>query len=201
MSTNAGVARDRLPAYVSGSRAVGWWGIVLLILIESIVFASLILTYYYLKVYAPEWPLGGIEKPKLLLPTIGATLLLGSIAPMYWAESGIRRGQKRRLRIGLAICLVMGAVFMVLKVVEYSGVDYTWSTNAYGSVVWTIVGFHSGHVIALLLKTAAIGVLAWQGYFDERRHVAVQGNALYWYFVAGVWVPLYATLYLSPRLL
>jgi heme/copper-type cytochrome/quinol oxidase subunit 3 len=29
----------------------------------------------------------------------------------------------------------------------------------------------------------------------------VQANALYWYFVAGIWVPIYLTLYLSPRVL
>ena len=31
------------------------------------------------------------------------------------------------------------------------------------------------------------------------RHVAVDGNALYWYFVVGIWVPLYVVLYWAPR--
>ncbi|NIQ55982.1 MAG: heme-copper oxidase subunit III, partial [Gammaproteobacteria bacterium] len=33
------------------------------------------------------------------------------------------------------------------------------------------------------------------------QHVPVEANALYWYFVAGIWIPLYATIYLSPRLI
>jgi cytochrome c oxidase subunit I+III len=49
------------------------------------------------------------------------------------------------------------------------------------------------------LKIAAIWAVAQQGYFNEERYVAVEGNALYWYFVVGIWVPLYFVLYWAPR--
>jgi cytochrome c oxidase subunit I+III len=178
-----------------------WYGMLSLILIEAVVFGSLIVTYFYLRSSNLEWPLGGIDPPELLLPSINAVILLASSIPIHFADQGIRKGNQRRLKIGLIIGFIMGAIFLVLKYIEYSGLDYDWSTNAYTSIVWTITGFHSAHVLALLLKTLVVGVLAFQGYFNEERNAGVQANGVYWHFVVAVWIPLFLTLYIAPRFL
>jgi heme/copper-type cytochrome/quinol oxidase subunit 3 len=184
-----------------GVRPPIWWGMLFLLLIEGVVFASLISTYFYLRSAAEVWPLGNIERPELLLPSINALILLASSVPIYFADQGIRKGNRTRLKLGLIISFLLGATFLVLKFIEYSNLDYNWATNAYGSIVWTITGFHSAHVFSLLLKTVVIGVLAFQGYFNEERNVGVQVNGLYWHFVVLVWIPLFATIYLSPYVL
>jgi heme/copper-type cytochrome/quinol oxidase subunit 3 len=135
------------------------------------------------------------------LPSINALILLASSVPIYFADQGIRKGNRTRLKLGLIMSFLLGATFLVLKFIEYSNLDYNWATNAYGSIVWTITGFHSAHVFSLLLKTVVIGVLAFQGYFNEERNVGVQVNGLYWHFVVLVWIPLFATIYLSPYVL
>ncbi|HMQ31788.1 MAG TPA: cytochrome c oxidase subunit 3 [Chloroflexaceae bacterium] len=195
------IPADALPVNLSDKRAPVWWGVLMLILIELTVFAALVASYFYLKFHAPVWPPDGIEPPDLLLPSINAGILLVSSLPVWWADRSIRKGDTRALKLGLAIGFVLGATFLVLKVIEYAGNDYTWATNAYGSIVWTITGFHSAHVLILLIKTLVVLVLAFRGYFSERRNVGVQANGLYWHFVVVVWIPLFATLYLSPRFL
>jgi cytochrome c oxidase subunit III len=35
---------------------------------------------------------------------------------------------------------------------------------------------------------------------EGKRHVDVSENGLYWYFVVFSWVPIYAVIYLFPRL-
>jgi cytochrome c oxidase subunit III len=191
----------RLPTLVNGPSAAGWWGIIFLILIELVVFSSLIVSYFYLRSLAPVWPSGAIEPPDLLLPTLNSLLLLGIAVPIFWSTRAIRRGNQTKLLIGLVLAAILGIIFLALKYVEYSDQDYTWATNAYGSVVWTMTGFHAVHVIAVVLKTLAIIYVALKGYFNARRHVAIEGNANYWYFVIGIWIPLYLTIYISPRLL
>ncbi len=176
-------------------------GIWFLILIEAVVFSSLISTYFYLRAASVEWPLGGIGKPELLLPTINTVVLLASSIPIYIADQGIRNGNQFRLRLGLLVSFILGAIFVALKVYEYANLDYTWATNAYASIKWTIVGFHTAHVLTLLLKTVVVTVLAFQGYFNEERNAGVQANGVYWHFVVAVWIPLYATLYLAPYVL
>jgi cytochrome c oxidase subunit III len=104
------------------------------------------------------------------------------------------------LKVGFVVSFILGLIFLVLKYIEYSGLEYDWTTNAYASIKWTIVGFHSAHVIALLLKTLVVGSWAFMGYFNERRNAAVQANGIYWHFVVIIWIPLFFTLYLSPYL-
>jgi heme/copper-type cytochrome/quinol oxidase subunit 3 len=190
---------SRLPNLVSGSRAPVWWGIVMLLAIESAVFGTLIASYFYLRIGEPQWPPPGVDPPKLLLPTINTFILLASSVPMYLADTGVTRGRLTRLRWGLAGALVLAITFLALKVVEYSDVPYAWDDHAYGSIVWLVIGFHSAHVISLVLKTIVMLILAWRGYFNEKRTLGVQVNGLYWHFVVAVWVPLYVVLYWSPR--
>jgi cytochrome c oxidase subunit III len=190
---------DELSRYASGSQAIPWWGIFFLIVIELTVFGTLISSYFYLRAAVEVWPPDGIEPSSLLLPTLNSLFFALSVIPMARSVRCAKNGDRRGLLLNLAAGFVMGLVFLVLKIVEYSDSPYTWATNAYGSIVWTMIGFHSAHVLATLLKSGAIWVAAYQDYFNERRHSAVEGNALYWYFVVGIWAPLYVVIYLSPR--
>jgi cytochrome c oxidase subunit III len=201
MRHEAAIDVRHLPNYVSGSRGSLWWSMVLLLVIESMVFGTLIATYFYLRLGAIEWPPAGIKPPDLLLPTINTFILLASSISMYMADSGIQKGNVRRLVIGLTVSGLMAVVFLILKVVEYAGVDYRWDDHSYGSIVWLVVGFHSAHVASVVLKTSVMLVLASRNYFNAERHLGVQINGLYWHFVVGVWVPLYAMLYLAPRVM
>lgn len=200
MRTYSAIDAGRFSPYNFGSQAPVWWGMIGLIVIESTVFGSLIASYFYLGMGHEDWPPPGIKDPDLLLPTIGTAALLLSSVPMLWADRGIRRGELFPLRIGLLISLVLGLVFLGLKVVEYSDVEYRWDSHAYGSIVWIIIGFHGTHVVALALKTVVVSALAWLGFFTRERRLGVTTNGLYWHFVVIVWIPLYLVLYWSPRL-
>jgi cytochrome c oxidase subunit 3 len=186
-----------LPFNLDNRRAPIWWGWVGLIVIEITVFGSLIISFFYLKMFSAEWPMGGVGRPDLLLPTIGTVLLLMSAVPAYWGDHRGRKGDLRSLRIGLAIGLVLIATFLGLKIYEYGNAGYSWDTNAYGSVVFFIIGFHMSHVMALILKTGIVLAAATRGHFNKQRTVGIQTNGMYWYFVVIVWLPLYFTLYLS----
>jgi heme/copper-type cytochrome/quinol oxidase subunit 3 len=102
---------------------------------------------------------------------------------------------------GMTVAAVMALVFLGLKVYEYSNVPYAWDDHSYGSIIWLIVGFHSAHVFSVVLKTVVVAVLSVRGYFNAERNLGVQINGLYWHFVVAVWLPLYAVIYWSPRLL
>jgi cytochrome c oxidase subunit III len=200
MSTAATLDVSRLPVYASGSRALLWWGMFLLVTIESVVFATFIASYLFLRFVAPEWPPAGIAPPELLLPTINTIILIASSAAVYWGDNGIKKGDVMRLKLGVGAAALFSALFLVLKVVEYSDVKYYWDSHAYGSIIWTMIVFHSAHVGSVLLKGLIVLVLAFRGHFDAERHLGAQINGLYWHFVVGIWIPLYFTIYWVPRL-
>jgi cytochrome c oxidase subunit III len=192
---------SHLPTFASGSRAPLWWGILFLVIIEAIVFSTFIATYFYLRFHAPNWPPAGEPLPELLLPTINTLVLIGSSLAVYYADSGIsKEGDVKRLKIGISLAIVFSATFLVLKVVEYHDSDYFWDTHAYGSIVWTMVIFHSAHVASVLLKGIVVLVMAFRGHFTRYRHLGVQVNGIYWHFVVGIWIPLYLTIYWTPRI-
>jgi cytochrome c oxidase subunit 3 len=195
-------ALPRSPVGVAGGRSTGYWGMVLLIFTEATLFAILLTSYAYLRFQGgPVWPPEGIEKPKLALIAVMTPILLLSSAPMHWAELSIRKGRVGRLRLGLMATFLMGATFLVLQGFEYHTTlrEFTPRTDAYGSLFFTITGFHGLHVAGGLLMNLWLQWNAWRGRFSAARHLAVENVTLYWHFVDGVWVFILATLYLSPH--
>ncbi len=189
------------PALVHGPRGSLWWGMLGLVIIEVVVFGMLIVSYFYLKFHSPFWPPAGEELPQFLLPTINTLVLIGSSLAIGYADHSIsEKGDQRGLRIGLIGSFVLGLAFVVLKVVEYADVGYFWDSHAYGSVVWTMIVFHSSHVVSVLMKTVVVLTLAYRGYWTQERCQGVKVNGLYWHFVVVIWIPLYITIYVVPRI-
>ncbi|GAB3137622.1 hypothetical protein GCM10027290_03660 [Micromonospora sonneratiae] len=184
-------------------RSTGWWGMVLLVATEATLFAVLLGSYFYLRFQAgPHWPPVGIEPPELVRPFIMTALLLPSSLPVIWAERGIRRGEQWRLRTGLATTILLGLSFLAMQATEYADnlELFTFTTDVYGSLFYTITGFHGAHVTIGLLMLGWLLVAAFRGSFDARRHERVRIVALYWHFVDLVWVAILFTVYLSPWL-
>lgn len=177
----------------------GWWVMVLVIATEAMLFAYLLFGYYYLaSMSRGGFPTGGAPALGLVLPN--TIILLASSGTMSWGERGIRRGDLRRLRIGMLATLVLGAVFLTIQGIEYSRKSFGLGTNAYGSLFFTITGFHGAHVFVGLLMNAVVQVWAWRGVFTRDRHLAVSNVAMYWHFVDVVWLVVFFSLYITPRL-
>ena len=197
-------AEHSLPHHVEGSRSFGWWGMVWLIATEATLFASLIASYFFLRFrYGPEWPPAGIEDPALELPIVMSVILLSSSIPVHLAEAGIEKGNATRLRWGLALGWLLGAAFMVITFgIEWPETLHHFDpqTNVYGSLFFTITGFHGMHVLVGLALSAWAQVRAARGAFDADRHTTIQNFAMYWHFVDVVWIFVFLTLYISPRL-
>ena len=189
-----------LPINPGERRNPGWWAMVLIITTEAMLFAYLLFAYFYLGSMAnTPWPPGGAPELKLALPN--TIILLVSSGTMWWAESGIRLGSQLRLRLGMLVTLLLGIAFLAIQAIEYSKKDFTLQSNAYGSLFFTITGFHGAHVFVGLLFNVVVQLRAWLGHFTVDRHLAVTNAALYWHFVDIVWLVVFTTLYLVPHVM
>ena len=204
MPHDAHPSERALARHVSGSAAPGWWGMVMVIVTEGMLFGSLIAAYFYIRFGSePVWPPDGIATPSLTLPLIMTAILFGSSLPAHLAERGIKRGNQRALRWGLLVSFLLGATFLALQIgIEYPETlhEFGPTTNAYGSLFFAVTGFHGTHVLGGLMISLWVQARAWRGAFDEHRHLTVQNFVMYWHFVDVVWAAVLATIYLSPNL-
>lgn len=156
------------------------------------------MTYFYLRALAPAWPISAAP-PALLWGTANTVILLLSLWPNHLAKRAAERLDRKRAALWVWVCLLLAAVFLVLRALEFTTLNILWNENAYGAVVWFLLGLHTTHLITDTVDTAVLGVLLLTGPFDGRRHVDVSENAMYWYFVVFSWIPIYAVIYLAPR--
>jgi heme/copper-type cytochrome/quinol oxidase subunit 3 len=56
-------------------------------------------------------------------------------------------------------------------------------------------------VFAGLIMLSVVLVRAVRGHFAAGRHEAVSNVALYWHFVDAVWLAVFTSIYITPRLL
>jgi cytochrome c oxidase subunit 3 len=100
----------------------------------------------------------------------------------------------------VTISVVFAIAFCVTRAFEFTALNCRWDTNAYGSVVWTLLGLHTAHVVTDAADTGVLGAVLFMGPLDANRFVDVAENSLYYYFVIAAWVPIYALIYFAPRL-
>ncbi len=178
---------------------LGWWGMVVLIATEAMIFAALLSAYFFLRASSPAWPQGGIEPPELSRISIFTVLLLASSVPLFFGEAAIRKGRLGRLRVALFVSFLMGAAFLANQVFEFRDLTFGVDENAYASIFIVTTGLHGLHVLAGLLMSIVVQLKARLGQFDEHRHLTVSIFTLYWHFVDVVWIFVFSSLYLSAH--
>jgi len=194
--------QTRLPVGAADTRSLGWWAMIFVVFTEAALFAYLLFSYYYLAVVVPHtpgtFPLGGPLAVKLAGPN--TAILLISSAFVAWAQTGIERGNKWRLVGGLGAGALLGTIFLVIQSFEWGNQKFDIPSSAYSSLYYVVTGFHMAHVLVGVLILMALTVWAAMGYFNRFRYAHIHIGALYWHFVDAVWIAIFFTFYLTPRL-
>jgi cytochrome c oxidase subunit I+III len=190
-----------LPPYAISNQSPLFWGQVLMCLIEGSLLCMLIATYFYLRLGVDVWPAPGVKLPSLTLPTIALIPLLASCAGSYLASEAAKKDSRGGMLFGLGLNLGLAIVFLALRAIEWNSLNFTWASDAHGSIFWTILFLHSYDVIADLLMTTVLLIIVAFGRYGPRQRIGVHVDSVLWYFLVGIWVPLYAVVYWGPRLL
>lgn len=192
-------ARQALPVGSEGKHSGGWWGMLALIVTEASLFGYLLFTYFYLAAQTGQhWPPEGL--PLLLVPGVNTLILLASSVFVWASERCIQRGLRSWALASMALAFILGIGFVVIQLNEWSIKSYGMASNLYGSLYFTITGFHLLHVIVGLVILLTLLLWIALGYFDNRRYAAVTIGGLYWHFVDVVWLFVFTSLYLTPYL-
>ncbi|HEV2862349.1 MAG TPA: cytochrome c oxidase subunit 3 [Pyrinomonadaceae bacterium] len=200
MRARATIDVSGLPTFAFGHRPLTWWCTMSLFLIEGSMFVVLCAVYFFLRTPVASWP-PGLRPPDLFWGTVNLAVVLVSCVPNQFAKKASEKLDLRGVRIWLAVMVGFALVVTALRFVEFRYLNCSWDQNAYGSIVWVTMGFHLTHLVTDLLDTVVLLALMLFGPVEGKRFADVSENALYWYFVVAMWVPLYFVIYWAARLL
>jgi cytochrome c oxidase subunit I+III len=187
-----------LPSYAFGHQGLIWWGTIGFMVIEGSMFVMVLITYFFLRTRVPDWP-PGVANPDATLGTINTLVLLASILPNQLAKRAAEQFELARVQRLLLVCLAFGVGFLVIRAFEFGSLGVRWDSNAYGSIVWAIMGLHTAHLLTDVVDTGVLTALMFTRHVEPKRFVDVSENALYWYFVVLSWIPIYLAVYFAPR--
>ncbi|ANM13221.1 MULTISPECIES: cytochrome c oxidase subunit 3 [unclassified Rhizobium] len=191
---------SHLPLHGMGSASLTFWGTSAFMLIEGTGFALSIAIYFYLMSLAPRWPIEA-PPPDLTAGTILTLLLVASVVPNILVSRWAKRKDLRKVRAGLIVMAILGLLPLIPRAFEFPALHVSWDDDAYGSIVWTMLGLHTTHIVTDLVDTVVLACLMFSKHADNtRRYGDVEDNALYWNFVVLTWLPIYGCIYWVPRL-
>jgi cytochrome c oxidase subunit 3 len=173
-------------------------GMLLFIASEVMFFGGLFAAYFNARAGFPgEWgppaPAPELEILPLALPL--TIILVTSSVTMQLGVWAIRRGSQGAMRFWTAITLLLGISFVGGQLYDYTTLGFGISDGVFGTVFYTLTGFHGAHVFGGTVGLTILLARAMQGQFSARNHVAVEAISIYWHFVDVVWIALFTTLY------
>jgi heme/copper-type cytochrome/quinol oxidase subunit 3 len=182
-------------AVLSASSSVT--GMILFVASEAVFFAAFLGIYATSYAAARVWPPAALTGPSIVLPTVGVLVLLASGAATARAMRAVHQPDyPRGVVLWLAAGLAGAVIFGVLLALGYATIPFGVGQGIYQSLFYMIIGLELAHVVGGAALLALVFVRASTGELALRRD-PVQAAAIYWYFVVGLGVVIYAVLYLG----
>ncbi len=167
---------------------------------EVMLFGSLFSAYILLRAGSATWP-HGWQLLNIKLATLNTVFLITSSVTMVLAYAKIQNGEIGKFRLFLALTILLGSAFLVVKYFEYSHKFHEGhfpSTNLFYATYFTMTGLHVLHVIGGLLVNLYFlfpGLKLYES-SPEQFVGRIECSGLYWHFVDLVWIFLFPVLYL-----
>jgi len=190
-----------LTQHTQGIKDNGWWGIVLFLATEVVLFGSIFGVWFTAKAYSETgWPPAGTAELPVVATAINTAILVASGFVMQWGEGGLKTGSRKRFLAGFGGAIILGGIFLAGQVLEYIELvehGFVLGQNIYTTTFYMLTGTHGIHVAGGLVFLIIVFVRGMFGQFDHERHTAVTAAAYYWHFVDIVWLFLFAVVYLE----
>lgn len=171
-----------------------WW----FLASEITVFGGLMVSYVVVRLGGSGWSAAAAHL-NFSLALVNTFVLLTSSLTMVLAFKAVEEKDPKGLRTYLGLTILMGLVFLFIKVFEYSGEileGFTPAAGIFWSFYYGMTGLHALHVVGGLVVNSILWVAAVKDMLrpNEQR---VELAGLYWHFVDIVWIFLFPLLYLT----
>lgn len=166
---------------------------------ETVLFGTLFGTFLALR----DKVSGGPGAPELFeMSTVfwSTMILLTSSLTSVFAVMAMKEYRLKAMQFWLWITVLLGAGFLALEITEFykyvahEGFGYT--TSAFSSAFYTLVGTHGGHVLFGILWISTITIQSYKKKITPVTAPKYYIASLYWHFIDVVWVFIFTVVYL-----
>ncbi|HXE70631.1 MAG TPA: cytochrome c oxidase subunit 3 [Hyphomicrobiaceae bacterium] len=129
------------------------------------------------------------------LPLVNTLILLTSGTTVTWAHHALLQNDRRGLKWGLLLTIILGILFTACQAYEYAHAGFKYAGHIYGSTFFMATGFHGAHVLIGTMFLIVCLCRAMAGHFSPKQHFGFEAAAWYWHFVDVVWLFLFLCIY------
>jgi len=192
---NSRAARDSSPQQYR----IGMWLALAAILM---MFAALSSAYVFRSTRAQQnWQAFAVP----LMLWVSTAVILSSSATFEVARRALHRGEREVYRLWLIVSLLLGFGFLVSQLLAWRGLvaqGIYLATNPHSSFFYLLTGLHAVHLLGGIFGMSYLMLRARRGAQPDardkeaKRRASVDAIGLYWHFMDGLWVYLFALLFL-----
>lgn len=195
-------------------RDAAYTGMWIFLSTEVLFFGAVFFAYIlYRGMYYEAFAQGSSEL-NIWLGGINTAVLLCSSLFMALAVHAAQRSRTNQLVIYLVITILIGALFLGIKFLEYyqhykdhmvPGLNFGYGgadanrVELFMVFYFILTGMHAVHMLIGVGVLSTLTVLATRGKFSGGHYDPVDIGGLYWHFVDIVWVFIFPLLYLVKR--
>jgi cytochrome c oxidase subunit I+III len=172
-----------LPLYMSGTKSVGWWAMLITMLGDATAFLSLVFGFFFYWTSRPDFLLEA-NGPGPLWPVLALALAAGA-----WALTVAGRRLNRRERGGPFQAALLGAALLAIAAAfaldagpRRAGLDpqiHVYPATVWALVLWTIVHLALGVVMLLYCMARRLA-----GRLGPVHDIDIANVTLFWHFLA-----------------
>jgi cytochrome c oxidase subunit 3 len=175
-------------------------GFILFVISEICIFITLFYTFFYSSII-PDIHLGSIWPPIGIdsinyksIPLLNTMLLFFSGISLTVAQYKIKLGNYNLSKLYIIYTIILALLFVYMQYIEYKYSTFNIMDSIYGSIFYTLTGFHGLHVILGLLFILV--ALLRLNQYSISHHMNFILSSIYFHFVDIVWLILYGLLYI-----
>lgn len=181
------------------NKVIGFW---LFLGGEAVLFGTLFATFLALRNSIGEGP-SASELFQLPLVAAATILLLTSSLTSVFAIQGLHQKNVKAMLGWLIVTVLLGLGFLCLEIYEfvhYVNEGHTFTTSAFSTAFYTLVGFHGAHVAFGIAWITILIVQVYKRGLNLVTAPKVYISAMYWHFIDVVWVFIFTVVYLMGKL-
>lgn len=168
---------------------------------ETVLFGTLFAAFLALRGQVLDGPTAD-QLFDLGLVAIATAILLTSSLTSVFAIHAMHVQNVKGLINWLIVTVILGVGFLGLEIYEFShylSLGHGFTTSAFSSSFYTLVGFHGAHVILGVVWISLVIIQLKKRGLNTTTAPKAYVASLYWHFIDVVWVFIFTVVYLMGK--